>query len=108
MTVQAEQQDGQLRFRLGPVERWIAITGAAILVAVGGWAASSVTGRLDKQGDAINELVKQQAVTNSQLQTLSSQLADVPGLTRQMAELKVRVDRHDEDLRELRSIKGLK
>lgn len=106
--MQAEQQDGQLRFRLGPVERWVAITGAAVLMSIGGWAASSVTGRLDKQGEAINELAKQQAVTNAQLSTLSAQLADVPGLTRQMAELKVRVDRHDEDLRELRSIKGLK
>lgn len=106
--MQAEQEGGQLRFRLGPVERWLVITGATVLVGVGGWAASSVTGRLDKQGDAINELVKQQAVTNAQLTTLSAQLADVPGLTRQMAELKVRVDRHDEDLRELRSTKGLK
>lgn len=106
--MRAESEDGQVRFRLGPVERWVALTGAAVLVAIGGWAASSVTARLDKQGEAINELARQQAVTNAQLSTLSAQLADVPGLTRQMAELRVRVDRHDEDLRELRGTKGLK
>ncbi|MFQ6309908.1 hypothetical protein [Lysobacter capsici] len=108
MTVQAEQQDGQLRFRLGPVERWIAITAAAVLVTVGGWAARSVSERLDKQGEAITALATQQAVTNSNLTTISAQLANVPGLSRDVAELKVRVDRHDEDLRELRSTKGLK
>lgn len=106
--MQAEQQDGQLRFRLGPVERWIAVTGAAVLVTVGGWAANSVTTRLDKQGAAIEALAIQQAVTNNNLTTISAQLANVPGLSRDVAELKVRVDRHDEDLRELRSTKGLK
>ncbi|WP_223621167.1 hypothetical protein [Lysobacter sp. ESA13C] len=108
MTVQAEQHDGQLRFRLGPVERALVGIAAAALVSVGYWAASTVTGRLDDQGKAIAELSKQQAVTNNSLTTISAQLANVPALTSDVAELKVRVDRHDEDLRELRGTRGLK
>ncbi|WP_161596274.1 hypothetical protein [Rhodanobacter glycinis] len=50
----------------------------------------------------------QQAVTNAQLQTLSQQLADVPGLTRAMAEAKVQIERNTSDIRELQQTRRLK
>lgn len=106
--MQAEQQDGQLRFRLGPVERWVVILCAGALISVGGWAANSVTTQLSEQSKAIADLDKKQALTNAQLSVISAQLTAVPTLSQDVAELKVRVDRHDEDLRELRTTKGLK
>lgn len=106
--MRAQQENGQQRILLGPVERWVVVSAAAALIAIGGWAARSVSERLDKQGEAIAALATQQAVTNANLTTISAQLANVPALTSDVAELKVRVDRHDEDIRELRGTRGLK
>lgn len=75
--------------------------GATIIVVGGGWFARSMTTRLDEQSKTLQSVVTQQAVTNGQIQTLTTQLADVPRLTREMAETKVRVDRHEQDIREL-------
>jgi hypothetical protein len=100
--------DGRLHFSMGPVERWIVGVGAAALVAILGWYANSITTRLDSLAEAQGALKTQQAVTNQQLVTLNLQLADVPTLTRQIAELKVRVDAHDEDIRELRTTRSLR
>lgn len=109
MTVDLEPRgDGRLHFSLGPVERWAVGIGAAVLVALIGWVANSITTRLDGLADAQGTLRTQQAVTNAQLTTLSAQLADVPQLTRQMAEIKVQVDRNSEDIKELRSTRNLK
>jgi uncharacterized protein YwgA len=72
------------------------------------WFGSNVLGRLDMQGDAIQKLATEQAVTNAQMTTLSAQLADVPSLTREMAEVKVQVKRNTDDIEELRKLRGLK
>lgn len=112
----AEQRgDGRWHFALGVVEKWV-VTLVAGAVVVGLAAASrSVTTRLDKLSDAQVELAKsqseantKQAVTNQQLATLNLQLANLPALTTQMAEAKVRLDRHDEDIKELRQVRGLR
>jgi hypothetical protein len=100
--------DGRLHFSLGPVERWIVGAAAVGLVSLLGWFANSITTRLDNLAEAQGALKTQQAVANQQLATLNLQLADVPTLTRQIAELKVRVDAHDEDIRELRTTRNLR
>ena len=82
-----ERKEGRWHFSLGTVERWVVSVGAAVLVAAGYWFVSNVMSRLDTQSDALGQLATQQAVTNSQLTTLNLQLADVPSLTRKMAEL---------------------
>lgn len=102
------QRDGRWHFALGPVEKWIVAVAAAAFLGGGALFVNQVIGRLDEQNDKLGTLTTQQAVTNQQLQTLSNQLADVPQLSRQVAELKVRVDRHDEDLKELRAVRGLR
>lgn len=103
-----EDKGGRLHFSLGPVERWIVGVGAAALLGLcyGGW--SSIVTRQDTQADMLSRLVTQQAVTSAQITTLQAQLADVPSLTRQMAEIKVQVDRNTDDIHELRGMKGLK
>lgn len=105
----AEQlRDGHWHFRLGPVERMVIVVVLAAFVSLLGWMGKSFAARLDSQKDSLDQLVTQQAVTSAQLTTLSTQLADVPALTSQMAELRVRVDNHDEALKELRQVRGLR
>lgn len=58
--------------------------------------------------EAVIQMQAAVAYQADELKSLRTQLADVPQLSRQVAELKVRVDRHDEDLKELRSVRGLK
>jgi hypothetical protein len=105
----AEQQnDGHWHFTLGPVERWIVGACAAALLGLcyGGW--SSIVSKQDTQADLLAKVVTQQAVTSAQITTLQAQLADVPSLTRQIAEIKVQADRNTEDIQELRGMRGLK
>lgn len=102
------RDDGHWHFKLGPVERVVIAVALTSFMGVLGWMGKSFANRLDSQKDSLDKLVTQQAVTSAQLSTLSAQLADVPALTRQMAELRVRVDRHDEDLKELRQVRGLR
>jgi len=108
-------KDGHLHFRLGPVERWVIIAAAALLTGSLGYVFHSVTGQQDDQAKAIKEqnallgdLKEKQAVTNSKLETLTSQLADVPSLTRQMAELKVQTERNTQDIHDLQQVRRLK
>lgn len=109
MTMDLQREnDGHWHFKLGPVEKWGVTAAAALIVAGIGWFANSVMTRLDKQSDRLQTLVTQQAVTSGQIATLSAQLADVPALTREMAETKVQVQRNTEDIKELRQTRGLR
>ncbi|WP_246372960.1 hypothetical protein [Marilutibacter spongiae] len=107
MEVQREG-DGHWRFALGPVEKWIVAVAASVLVSGGLWFANSLTTRLDRQTERLQAVVTQQAVTNGQIATLSAQLADVPALTREMAQAKVQIDRNTQDIKELRQTRGLR
>ncbi|PXV60903.1 hypothetical protein SAMN04487785_1133 [Dyella jiangningensis] len=100
--------DGHLHLRLGPVEKLVAGGLTALLVFLLGWVFHNFDNRLQTQADTMNKVVTAQAVTNAQLQTLSTQLADVPGLTRQMAELKVQTERNTQDIHEIQSVKRLR
>ncbi len=93
--------DGRQHISLGPVERWIVGLFATAVVGGGFWFGRSLTDRLDQHTNTLQSVVTQQAVTNGKVDTLTTQLADVPRLTREMAETKVRVDRHEQDIREL-------
>ena len=105
MSVDLKQDGaGRSHFVLGPVERWIVVSVAAGLVASLGWFANKV----DEQGDQINKLVTQAAVTNGSLLNISAQLTDVPQLRRDVVELKVRVESVEEGQKELRQTRGLK
>ena len=88
---------GKWSFHLGPVERWVVGVGGAAIVAAGFWMVGSV-----------QTLITQQAVANAKLTDLTLQLGDMPEIRRQNVELKVRVDKHDDEIRELRQTRGLK
>lgn len=95
-------------FRLGRIEQ-IVIGGAfSLLVFLIGYVFHSFDTRLETQDKTMQSVVTAQAVTNAQLATLSQQLSDVPGLTRQMAEIKVQTDRNTQDIHELQSVRHLK
>lgn len=102
------QGDGRWHFALGVVERWIVGLCATALVGMcyAGW--SSIVAKQDKQAELTAALAQQQAVTNAQMVTLQAQLADVPGLTSSIAELRVQASRNAEDIAEIRAMRGLK
>lgn len=105
MSVDLKQEpDGRSHFVLGPVERWVAGLVALAVVSGFGWLAK----KFDEQGKQINALVTQAAVTNGSIQGLSAQLTDVPQLRRDVVELRVRVNSHEEEIKELRQTRGLK
>lgn len=81
--------------------RGMNIIEALILASIVGMAATTIY-----QGKAIIEMQASINYMREDLSGLRTQLADVPQLSRQAAELKIRVDRHDEDLKELRVMRG--
>ena len=89
--------DGRLHFSLGPVEKTIVGAIGAGIAVLTYWLIGSM-----------QTVLTQQAVTNSQLSNLSGQLLDLPAIRAQNAELKVRVDGLESDVRELRAVKGLR
>jgi hypothetical protein len=102
MMERVRDSSGQSRWILGPIEMAVASLVPVILLSIMAWLGSRFASNLDAQGQAIYELSTQQAVTNTQLATLTQQLADVPSLTREVAELKVQVQRNSSDLEALR------
>lgn len=98
MTVDLKPESGgRWHFSLGPVEKWVAAMIAAGAVAMTLWLVASV-----------QTLLTQQALTNQQLQTISAQISGVPALNTQVVELKVRVDQHDQEIRELKQLRGMR
>lgn len=104
-----------MHFVLGPVERWVVGIAAGLLGVLLALVYGGVTSKIDEQAQIIKvtnstlgNIAMQQAVTNGQIATLTTQLADVPRITREMAETKVRVDRLEQDTKELRQLRGLK
>lgn len=89
--------DGRQHFTLGKVEKWVVGVVATAFVAGGLWLVSSV-----------QTLVTQMAVANAQLSVLNNQLSDVPGLSKQIVKLEVRVDKQDAEIAELRAVRNLK
>lgn len=103
-----QRDNGHWHFRLGPVEKYV-VTGAAMLLFLSwGWIFDSTMGRFDNQQKTLDGMTTQIAVLNSQITTLTQQLADVPGLTRQMGELKVQVDRNSADIHDLQATRKLR
>jgi hypothetical protein len=100
--------DSNWHFKLGPIERVAVGGGFALLVFLLSYVFHSFDTRLEAQDKTMQSVVTSQAVTNAQLQTLNQQLSDVPGLTRQMAELKVNTDRNTQDIHELQQVRHLK
>lgn len=88
---------GRTHVSLGPVEKWGVTAIGAAVIGVGWWLVTSM-----------QAVLTQQAVTNQQLTNIGAQLTDVPQLRSQNAELKVRVDRLESDVKELRSMRNLK
>lgn len=101
-------QDGHWNFRLGPVEKWIVGLGASLLTLALGTIYLRIDSQLETQGKTLGVLVTQNAVMTTQLSTMNSQLANVPGLTDRVSRLEVKDQAQDESIKELRSVRGLK
>ncbi|HGM6772822.1 hypothetical protein ABE583_02880 [Stenotrophomonas sp. TWI143] len=97
-------QDGRTRLSLGPVEKWIVGAFAGGVVAGVLWLVGSVQTLLSQQ-----QVTNQQVLTvQQQLQTINTQLADVPALKLELAKQAVQVEQNKQDIRELKQLRGLK
>ena len=67
-----------------------------------------IVGLLAWTGKSLLALTTQMAVVESKVTDLSDKLNDVPTLSREVAELKVRVDAHDDAIKEVRQMRGLR
>lgn len=105
MTMEAQpNQDGRTRLSLGPVEKWIVSAFAGFMVAGGYWLISSMQLVLTQQ-----QVTNQQVMTvQQQLQTINTQLADVPALKLELAKLSIKVEQHDAELKEVKSLRGVR
>lgn len=99
---------GHYHFRLGPVEKYLVIGAAVLLLASWSWIFNATMSRSDTQQKTLDGMSTQIAVMTSQLNTLTQQLADVPGLMRQVAEIKVQTDRNTSDIHEMQQVRKLR
>ncbi len=97
MTMDVEPAGGRMVLHVGPVERALMIAVGAGIVGLGGWSWD----KLNDVSASVANMTMQQAVTNSRLDTLTTQLADIPGLSRQVAEMRIRIERNAQDIRDL-------
>lgn len=65
-------------------------------------------GLLFRLNDSVTRLQVAAENTNRQLIALQSQLADVPALSARVSRTEVKIEAHDEAIRELRQTKGLR
>ncbi len=100
--------DGRKRYMIGAVEMWICVVVATSLLAIVAWGAVWVITSINDLGKTVASMDARTQVIQAQGNTLTLQLADVPRLTTRVAELSVQVDRNSDDIKELRSVRGLR
>ena len=97
MTVDVESNGARMVLHVGPIERALMVAVGMTVVALVGWSWD----KLNKVSESMSEMSLQQAVTNVRLDTLATQLADVPGLTKQIAEMRMQIYRNTRDIHDL-------
>ena len=95
------QDDGKWHFALGPVERWIVGLIALAAGSLATWTVWTFDEQLEKQGETQQELLRAAAVTNEKLESIASQMANIPSLLQTTAQMRVQIDRNASDIREL-------
>lgn len=105
MTMEAQpSQDGRTRISLGPVEKWIVGAFAGGVAACFLWLVGSMQSVLTQQ-----QVMNQQVMTvQQQLQTINTQLADVPALKIELAKVALQTEQNKQDIRELKQLRGIK
>lgn len=98
---------GARRFKLGIVEFGI----VSVAIATGLWLLSQQYQGMIKtqqeQTKSITALTTQIAVMSDQITTLTAQLANVPALTVQLAQMKAEVDEHERRIERLENQRGV-
>ena len=97
MTVDVESNGARMVLHVGPIERALIVAVGAGIIGLGGWSWD----KLNDMSDSLASMSTQQAITNSRLDTLTVQLADIPALSRQVAEMRVQIDRNTRDIHDL-------
>lgn len=105
MTMEAQpSQDGRTRVSLGPVEKWFVGAFASGIVLGVVWLVGSVQSVLTQQ-----QVMNQQVMTvQQQLQTINTQLADVPALKLELAKTALQTEQNKQDIKELKQLRGIR
>lgn len=96
------------RLTLGPVEKLIVTVLIAAVVGVPAYLWRKQEAQQERQQEVLQAVDTRTQVMAQQMTALSAQMADVPAMRIQMAELKVQVAANTQAIAELRAMKGLK
>ncbi len=102
------QDDGRWHVSLGVVEKRIVFFGATLLTLAVGYVFNSAMQQLKATSAGIVNLNQQMGIVQNQLQTMNTQLADVPALKLEVAKHAVEIEQAKSDIKELKQTRGLK
>ena len=116
MVLEIDRQDeSRWHFALATTDKWIIGLILGVLFSVLGYIGhqfssqmENLRGRNDLLVETMQRVVIQQAVTNAQMGTLSSQLADVPGMAKAIIEVKIRGEDNTRRIGDLEQLRNLK
>lgn len=97
-------EGGQRQLVLGPIEMWL-VGGVAAFV---GFVLLGAYNRVGDLAEGQIRTTSQLSQLSGQITTLSAQLASVPELKERVVKLETKADQTEEDLRELKAMRGLK
>jgi len=107
--------EARWRFALAPTDKWIIGIILGVLFSVLGYIGHQFSNQMetlhareDLLVETMQHVVIQQAVTNAQMATLSSLIADVPGLAKAITEIKIRGEDNTRRIGDLEQLRNLK
>lgn len=100
--------DSPHRMVLGPSEKALASLAIAAIVGVPAYLWQKAELRADRQEETLQQVDTRTQVMTQQMATITAQLADAASVRDKAAENRVRIQALEEQVRELRQMRGLK
>jgi Tfp pilus assembly protein PilO len=97
---------GHVQVELGAMQRIVIGVMLTALVSLSAYAGKRILDELDSLGKQQTAFAQQQAVMQQQLATITLQLADIPGIRQQLAEMTGQVNRNKDDIKDLKGARG--
>lgn len=103
-------ENGKLphRITLGPIEKVIASVFVAAVIGVPSYLWQKSENRAELQDKQLQQIDTRTQVMAQQMATLTAQLADVPSIRDRSTTNTVRIQQLEDQVKELRSMRGLK
>jgi hypothetical protein len=97
---------GHVQVELGSTQRVVIGVVLTAMLGLSAFAGKRIIDQLDSLGKQQSAFAQQQAVMQQQLSTITLQLADIPGMRQQMAEISGQVNRNKDDIKDLKGGRG--